>query len=95
MEVRAQISHHFKIDPAKLAPGLVRIPEQITRTVSVGDELTTEKVSSECLSPDDRAAILAEIEKQTREATRTARPAGAAPAADPVDSVVDDEMSAF
>lgn len=96
MEVRAQIAYHFKIDPAKLVPGLIRIPEQITRTVSVGDELITEKVSSNCLSLMDQDAILAEIEKQTREATRTARPAGAAQPAEPAEASAEaEEMSAF
>lgn len=96
MEVRAQIAYHFKIDPAKLATGLIRIPEQITRTVSVGDELTTEKVSSNCLSLVDQDAILAEIEKQTREATRTARPAGSVQPAEPATvSAEAEEMSAF
>ncbi len=96
MEVRAQIAFHFKIDPAKLVPGLARIPEQITRTVSVGDELTTEKVSADCLSPADRAAILVELEKQTREATRTARPAGSAQPAEPAQASAEaEEMSAF
>jgi hypothetical protein len=79
-EIRAQIAYHFKIDPAKLVTGLVRIPEQITRTVSVGAELVTEKVSPDCLLPADRAAIISEIEKQVVEATRTAKPIGAAAA---------------
>lgn len=77
-EVRAQVAYHFKTDPGKLAPGLVRLPEQITRTVSVGDEFITEKVSLDCLPAPDRAVLIAEIEKQTKEATRTAQPAGSA-----------------
>lgn len=94
MEVRVQIAHHFKIDPAKLAPGLIRLPEQITRTVSVGDEFTTEKVSLDSLSLSDRAALIAELEKQTREATRTARPAGSAPAIEAA-AADNEEISAF
>jgi hypothetical protein len=94
MEIRVQIAHHFKIDPAKLAPGLVRLPEQITRTVSVGEEFSTEKVSIDCLSAADRATLVAELEKQTREATRTARPAGSAPLPEAA-AESEDELSAF
>jgi hypothetical protein len=76
-DIRIQVAYHFKIDPAKLLPGAVRLPEQITRTVSVGEEFTTEKVSTESLSLSDRLHLETEIEKQVAEATRTARPAGA------------------
>lgn len=76
MDIRVQAAYHFKIDPAKLTPGRIQLPEQITRTVLVGEEMTTEKVSVLTLSAADRATIIAELEKQTREATRTARPAG-------------------
>lgn len=96
MEIRAQIAYHFKLDPAQLSACAVRIPEMITRTISVGDELVTEKVASEIISPADRAALLREIDKQVREATRTARPAGS----EGIDWQVAakqraDEMSAF
>src|SRR3989304_1447530 len=79
-EKRVQVAYHFKIDPAQLMPGAVRIPETITRTIAVGDELKTEKVSSSCLSPSDRAALTAEINSQTVEANRVAQPADSAPA---------------
>ena len=75
-EKRVQIAYHFKIDPAQLIPGAVRIPETITRTIAVGDEFTTDKIASACLPPADRAAIIAEINKQTSEANRTAKPLG-------------------
>lgn len=95
-EIRVQIAHHFKIDPAQLTPGAVRLPEMITRTVSVGDEFTTEKVAVSSLPPADRAALVAEIEKQAREATRTAKPASAgAPPAAPGEAEAEEEMSAF
>lgn len=90
---RVQVAYHFQMDPAQLVPGAVRLPEQITRTVCVGDEFKTEKVSPDCLPAADRLALVEEIEQQVREATRTARPAGAAldaSASEPVD-----EMSAF
>jgi hypothetical protein len=97
METRVQVAYHFKIDPAKLVPGQIRLPEQIIRTVSVGDDLTTEKVSLESLSSWDRDALRDALEKQTCEATRTARPAGSAPA--PTlgtdHKIEDDEISAF
>lgn len=92
-EIRAQVAYHFKLDPATMT-GPVRLPEQITRTVSVGEHLHTEKVASIALPVADRVDLLAEIEKQAREATRTAKPVGeAAPAAgaDPAE----EEMSAF
>lgn len=81
METRVQVAYHFKVDPAKLIPGAVRLPETITRTVAVGDEMKTEKISSSVLSPTDRAALIAEIEKQTAEANRVARPADEIPEA--------------
>lgn len=91
-EIRVQVAYHFKIDPAKQAPGLVRIPEQITRTVAVGDEVRPEKVSPDSIPAADQAVILAELEKMVAEATRTARPAGAAPLEDKPQAK---EMSAF
>jgi hypothetical protein len=94
-EIRIQIAHHFKIDPAQLVPGLIRLPEQITRTVSVGDEFSTEKVSLGSLPDADRIALIAEIEKQTREATRTAQPAGKASASSLTSGDVKEELSAF
>ena len=91
MEIRAQVAYHFKIDPSIGRT----MPEMITRTIAVGDEIITEKVSSAALSASDRSILLVEIDKQVREATRTARPAGS-PAAPVADSEEDeDEMSAF
>jgi hypothetical protein len=100
-EQRVQIAYHWKADPAQLIPGAVRIPEMITRTMVVGDDLKTEKVSSAVLTPTDRAALLGELDKQTKEANRVARPAeeseattaaapGSAAAANP-----EEEMEAF
>ena len=95
MDIRVQAAYHFKIDPAKLTPGRVQLPEQITRTVSIGEEMQTEKVSVLTLSPADRAAIVAELEKQCAEATRTARPAGSAAAPEMPAEGTDEEISAF
>lgn len=100
-ETRVQVAYHFKIDPAKLVAGMdperIPLPEQITRTVSVGDELTTEKVASMSLAPYDRSALRAAIAKQVPEATRTAKPIGDASA--PESSIKpeneDEEISAF
>jgi len=90
-ETRAQIAYHFRFDPAKETPGLVRLPEMITRTLSVGEEIVPEKVSSAVIPEADRAALLAEMENQVREANRTAKPAGGS-----ADAEADkDEMSAF
>jgi hypothetical protein len=75
-EIRVQVAYHFKIDPAKLEPGKVRLPEQVTRTVAIGEEMITEKVSIGCIPIPDVEQLTAELEKQVREATRTARPAG-------------------
>jgi hypothetical protein len=100
-EIRVQVAYHFKVDPAKLVPGIVRLPEQIIRTVSAGDEFTTEKVSLDSLQESDRASLEAEIEKQVREATRTARPVieGGAHSPDPGAEVEGEgpaeEVSAF
>ena len=95
MEIRAQVAYHFKIDPAKLTPGRIQLPEQITRTISVGEELQTEKVSLLALSLADRAAITTELQKLTVEATRTARPAGTTttPGADAAEEP--EELNAF
>lgn len=95
MDIRVQAAYHFKIDPAKLTPGRIQLPEQITRTVSVGEEMTTEKVSVLTLSVADRAAIIAELEKQTAEATRTARQAGSSSAQEMPAEESGEEMSAF
>ena len=99
-QTRVQIAYNFQIDPAQQVPGLVRIPEQIIRTVSIGTEIvTTEKVSPDCLSPADRADLIAAIEKETAEATRTAKPAGASAAADATSASgpapAEEEESAF
>lgn len=74
-EIRVQVAYHFKLDPAGLTPGAVRIPEMITRTISVGEELITEKVASAALSLTDRAALVVEIEK-AGEGGHPHRPAG-------------------
>jgi hypothetical protein len=101
-ETRVQIAYHFKTDPAKLSAGTsidrIPLPEQITRTVSVGAELKTEKVSIDTLSPWDRTALREMLHAQVKEATRTARPAGSpAPtsAGPDADDAADDEISAF
>ena len=98
-EIRIQIAYHFKTDPAQLIQGAVRIPETMTRTIAVGDEFTTQKVSSACLSPADRAELIAELGKQTAEANRVARPVDAsAPAAKagPAEAAEsEEEMEAF
>lgn len=91
-EIRIQVAYHFKIDPAKQLPGAVLLPEQITRTVAVGDDFTPEKVSLDSLPLADQAIIREVLEKKVAEATRTARPAGS-PA--PVPAAAADEMSAF
>ena len=87
-ETRVQIAYHFKFDPAQEIVGPVRIPEMITRTLSVADEIIPEKVASSSIPDADRTALLIEMEKQVREATRTARPAGS-------DDQPDEEISAF
>ncbi len=77
-ETRVQIAYHFKFDPAQQIVGPVQIPEMITRTIAVGSEIIPQKVTSSSIPEADRAALLVEMEKQVREATRTAKPAGAA-----------------
>lgn len=100
-EIRVQVAYHFKIDPAQLTPGLISLPEQIIRTVSVGDDFSTEKVSGNCLSLEDRSRLQVEIDKQCVEATRTARPVvdgetvAETPAAGMAGSKAQDEISAF
>ena len=98
-ETRVQIAYHWKTDPAQLIPGAIRIPDLITRTVAVGDEFMTEKVSSSVLTPADRAALMAEINKQTVEANRVALPAeegASAQSPGPAEaSETEDEISAF
>ena len=97
-EIRVQIAFHWKTDPAQMIPGAVRIPETITRTIAVGDEFSTEKVSSSYLGPADRATLLAELDKQTMDANRVAQAAGdktPEPSAAPGPAAEDDELSAF
>lgn len=84
MEIRAQVAYHFKIDPAKLTPGDIRLPKEIIRTVSVGEELFTEKTDCDALHRADCAALVELLDTVAREATRTAKavaPAAAKPAA--------------
>jgi len=97
MEIRAQVAYHFKIDPAKLTttdPERIPLPEQITRTVSVGEELHTEKLSTIALPPADRSSLRKMIADQVKEATRTARPAGAA-SVEEEPAPAEEEVSAF
>jgi hypothetical protein len=101
METRVQVAYHFKIDPAKLIavtdPERIALPEQITRTVSVGDEFDTEKVAAQSLSPWDRTALREAIAKLIPEATRTAKPIGSpsAPGINVASAGDDEELSAF
>lgn len=108
MEIRAQVAYHFKLDPAKLTPGSITLPQQLTRTVSVGEELFTEKVDRDILSHADCAALVEQLEIAAREANRTAKaiaPAAAKPAPEPAaepekKSILDiepetEELSAF
>lgn len=94
-EIRVQIAYHFKIDPAKESTP----PEQITRTISVGEEFTTEKVNCNEIKFEDRGLLQAEIDKVCREATRTARPVAddkaAAEPAHQEEEEQQDEISAF
>lgn len=96
-EIRVQVAYHFKTDPAKMTAGRVQFPEMITRTVSVGDEMVTEKVAVAALPAADRAVLVAEMEKQIREATRTAKPVGEGGkvAVDDAAPAEAEEMSAF
>lgn len=96
-EIRVQVAYHFKADPSKMTAGRVQFPEMITRTVSVGEELVTEKVALAALPAADRAVLVAELEKQIREATRTAKPVGDGGQAAEGGAAPDEaeEMSAF
>lgn len=94
-ETRVQVAYHFKTDPAQLVSGMIRLPEQIIRTTSAGDEFVTEKVGIESLSPWDRDALRERLDVLVREATRTAQPAGSAPPAENEPAGIDDEISAF
>ncbi|WP_321367969.1 hypothetical protein [uncultured Desulfuromusa sp.] len=75
-ETRAQIAYHFKFDPAQEIVGPVRMPEMVSRTIAVGNEVIPEKVASSSIPEADRTALLIEMEKQVREATRKAKPVG-------------------
>lgn len=90
-ETRVQVAYHYKFDPAKEIPGMARLPEMITRTLSVGDEIIPQKVSSESIPEADRAALLIEVEKQVADANRVAKPSGSSA----VEVKPADEMSAF
>lgn len=99
-EQRAQVAYHFKFDPAQLIPGAVRLPETITRTIAIGEEIRPEKIPSSSLNPSDRAALVAEMEKLAAQANRVARPvdelpAEPVPATGPAAAAESEEESAF
>ncbi len=88
-ETRVQIAYHFKFDPAQEIVGPVRLPEMVSRTIAVGYEIIPEKVASSSIPESDRAALLAEMERQVIEATRKAKPIGSK------DTQPAEEISAF
>jgi hypothetical protein len=96
MDIRIQVAYHFKLDPSKMAKVAdiekIPLPEEITRTVSVGEDFTTEKIATSSLSPWDRRAIREALAPQIVEANRTAQPVADEPAA--ADSA-EEEISAF
>lgn len=77
MELRAQVAYHFKFDPTQAA----KLPDMITCTVSVGDEVRPEKVSYLAIGPKESAVLMELMKKAMVEATRTAKPVDATQAA--------------
>ena len=72
-EVRVQVAFHFTFDPAKQ---LAALPEEITKTIAVGDKVTPEKVQSgKVIGDATRTAMLIEMEKLVLAAQKTAKPA--------------------
>ena len=80
-EVRCAVTYHCKIDPAKQTIGLASLPAEITRTISCGDSIKTEKVALAVLPLADREQLEALVAQQVVEAVRVAQPTAAKPAA--------------
>lgn len=80
-EVRAAVTYHFKIDPAKQTIGLPQFPAEITRTISCGDAIKAEKVALDTLPLAEREQLEALIAQQVVESVRVAQPVAARPAA--------------
>lgn len=83
-DVRAAVTYHFKIDPAKQTIGLPQLPAEITRTISCGDAIKAEKVALDTLPLAEREQLEALIAQQVVESVRVAQPVAARPAAAPV-----------
>ena len=73
-EVRIVVSHHFTVDPSKLTIGLPELPDEITRTIVVGETVLAEKVPLTKISEGDRELFEVELSKLVLESTRTAKP---------------------
>jgi hypothetical protein len=70
-EVRVSVSMHFTFDPTK---GFAKIPEEITKTLAVGDEFQLEKVPGAALVGPTRDFMLKEMEKVVFSSQKKAKP---------------------
>ena len=70
-KIRVQVAIHFEFDPATQ---LADIPEEITKTIAIGDELIASKVPASSISLADTTKIILEMDKQVFEAQKKAKP---------------------
>ncbi len=70
-EIRIQIALHFKWDPAKDA---LAIPEEITKTIAIGDEITPVKVPGALISGKTAELIRSKMTELQIKAKKTAKP---------------------
>jgi hypothetical protein len=82
-DIRVSVSMHFTFDPAKQ---FAKIPEEITKTIAIGEAIIPAKVPGAALSGETGKTILMEMEKLVAHAQKKAKPAKAAtPEAKPAD----------
>jgi len=72
-EITVTLAYHFKVDPAKMTPGLFSLPEQVSRTLAVGETVHPGKASSGEIPHDIQEVIDREVESLILKQGKTAR----------------------
>lgn len=82
-EVRVCVALHFTFDPAK---SLATIPQEVMKTISVGDVIMPEKVTDKVFGEATKRLLVAEMDKLVFAAQKKAKPVTkAAPTPKPAD----------
>lgn len=70
-DVRVQVAYHFTFDPAK---SLAELPEEVTRTLVVGEHMTLAKFPSLDLEDEVYAEMMKEMDKLVFKTMKKAKP---------------------